>query len=185
MDGPGGMKRSGRSERLLMVGANQARTCREVIYDLSRGGYIRFVIPRMKDLEKGGIAREATIELGPNKEYGIKFFVTKSALFRFDQEIAFYNDLLVKQRSAGRPEALLDDLQKYLDSLVMLKQTMILLALDEAEKKPVPQEMPIINAILEDVSMRRHSLEMLIAKEEMAYPFGLEAQMREKLGINP
>ena len=184
MDGPGGIRRNGPTDRLVMVGASHARTCRERTYELSQGGNIRFLLPRMKDLDKGGVVREATIELGPEKKYSIKFFINKSPLFRFEQETNSYNDLLVKQRNAGKSEELLDELQKYVDSLVILKQAMILLELDESGRKLGSLEMPIITAILEDMTTRRHGLEMLIAREEMAYPFGLEAQMREKLGVN-
>jgi hypothetical protein len=185
MSGAEGVRRGEPVERLVLMGANQAKVYRDITYELSRGRYIKFILPQMRELEKGGITREGMIELGPDPKLTLKINITKSALFRFNEQMEAYNRFLIRQRSGGKPAEVLDELQRYIDSLILLGQVMTLLRLDEPGMILSTEAKPIINAILEEVSRRKGTLNSLLTSEEMAYPFSMEKQMRQQLGINP
>lgn len=182
MSGLGGVRRTGPTERLVLVGTNQAKMCRELTYDLSRGGDVKFILPQAKELEKGG-TREGTIELGPDPKLTIRIVVTKGILFRFNEHIEAYNNYLARQRSGGKSAAALEGLQKYVDSLILLGQTMTLLRLDEPGSKASPETLPIIGAVMDEVVAKRSGLDPMISTEEITYPERMERQLRGILGI--
>ena len=83
-----------------MIGVSQAKTYRELTYKLSRGDHVIFILPQAKELENGRIAGEGTIELGPHPKLTIKISVTKSSLFRFNEQVGTYNNYLLRIHSA-------------------------------------------------------------------------------------
>jgi hypothetical protein len=182
MNGPGGVGSRGPTERLVMIGANNARTCREVSYGLKDGGYIKFTLPQAKELEKG-VSRAGMIELGPEPKVTLKLEVAKGALFRFNEQISAYNNFMARQRSGRIPAAALEGLQKYIDSLILLGQAVTLLRLDEPGNKASPEVLPVIGAVMGEVAARWSGLDPMISTQDITYPERMEKQLRGILGI--